>query len=111
MSRENVEVVKRAQPRGINTCIDMVQVFRTSTVADPAALGIDVTAFEGDFKTELIASKAGVAIRPASRGFEGLAAGSRDWLELWESYVNQLEEFIDAGDGSFPSSVAGQDCS
>jgi hypothetical protein len=50
MSRENVEVVKGAQPRGINTGIDMVQVFRISTVADPAALGIDVTALRATSK-------------------------------------------------------------
>jgi ketosteroid isomerase-like protein len=98
MSQENVEVVKRAQPSGVDTGIDMVQLFRASTAPDPAATGLDVTAFESDFEVEFIASEAGASIRPASRGFQGFAEGWRDWLEPWESYYIEIEEFIDAGD-------------
>jgi ketosteroid isomerase-like protein len=97
MSQENVDVVKRAQPLGINTGVDMAKLFRASTALDPAAMGVDVTAFESDFEVEFIASQAGMAIRPSSRGFEGFAEGWRDWLEPWESYYNEVEEYIDAG--------------
>jgi ketosteroid isomerase-like protein len=94
MSRENVEIVKRAQPSGV----DMVQLFRGSTAPDPAASGIDVTAFEGDFEVEFISIEARASIRPASRGPQALAEAWRDWLEPWESYYIEAEEFIDAGE-------------
>jgi ketosteroid isomerase-like protein len=99
MSQENVEIVKRAQPSGFDTGIDMVQLFRASTTPDPAAVGIDVTAFDSDFEVEFIASQAGPSIRPApSRGIQGFAEGWRDWLEPWESYHLELEDYIDAGE-------------
>jgi ketosteroid isomerase-like protein len=94
MSQENVEIVKRAQPSGV----DMVQLFRGSSAPNPTATGIDVTAFENDFEVEFISSEAQASIRPASRGAEGLAEAWRDWLEAWESYYIEAEEFIDAGD-------------
>jgi ketosteroid isomerase-like protein len=99
MSQENVEIVKRAQPPGFDTGIDMAQLFRASTTPDPAAVGIDVTAFDNDFEVEFIASQAGTSIRPPpSRGIQGFAEGWRDWLEPWENYHVQLEGYIDADD-------------
>jgi ketosteroid isomerase-like protein len=94
MSEANVEIVKRAQPSGV----DMVQLFRGSSAPDPADTGIDATAFENDFEVEFISSEAQASIRPAARGAQGLAEGWRDWLEAWESYYIETEEFIDAGD-------------
>jgi ketosteroid isomerase-like protein len=97
MSRRNVEIVKRAQPTGI----DMVKLFRGSNAPDPAATpaatGIDVTVYESDFEVEFISETAG-SLRPASRGPEALAEAWRDWLEPWVSYYIELEEVIDAGD-------------
>jgi ketosteroid isomerase-like protein len=93
MSQKNVEIVKRAQPSGV---VDMVQLFRGSTAPDPAATGIDVTAFESDFEVEFIS--AGGSMRPASRGPQELAEAWRDWLDAWETYNLQVEEIIDAGD-------------
>jgi ketosteroid isomerase-like protein len=93
MSRENVEIVKRAQPTGI----DMVSLFRGSNAPDPAATGIDVTVFDSDFEVEFVSATAG-SLRPRSRGPQGLAEAWRDWLEPWETYYVEVEEFIDAGD-------------
>ena len=92
MSQENVEIVNRAQPSGV----DMVQLFRGATAPDLADIGIDVTAFESDFEVEFIS--AGGSMRPASHGPEALAEAWRDWLEAWESYYLEVEEVIDAGD-------------
>lgn len=96
MSEQNVEIVRRAQPSGV----DMVRLFRGSNAPDPAATpataGIDVTVFEDDFEVEFISAVAG-SLRPPARGPEGLAEAWRDWLEAWESYYVELEEIIDAG--------------
>jgi ketosteroid isomerase-like protein len=95
MSQENVEVVKRVQVSGL----DLAELFRASTVPDPSATGIDLTAFESDFETEFIARRVFGSIPPrTSRGLQGFAEAWRDWLEPWESYYIEAEEFIDAGD-------------
>ncbi len=95
MSQENVELVKRVQPSGV----DLAALFRASTLPDPSSTGIDLTAFQSDFETEFIASRAFGSIRPrTSVGLEGFAEAWRDWLEAWESYYIEVEEFIDAGD-------------
>ena len=73
--------------------------FRTSTPPDPAATGIDVTAFASDFETEFIARRIFGSIRPRTfHGLQGFAESWRDWLEPWESYYIEAEEFIDAGE-------------
>jgi ketosteroid isomerase-like protein len=94
MSQQNVELVKRALPSGV----DMVELFRASPSGDPAAADIDVTVFASDFETELISSQAGGSIEPAAAGPEGLAEAWRDWLEPWETYWIETERLIDAGD-------------
>jgi len=95
MSQENVEIVKRVQPSGI----DLVQLFRSSTAPDPSATGIDLSAFESDFETEFISHRVFGSIQPnVSHGFHGFIENWRDWLEPWERYYIEVEEFIDAGD-------------
>jgi ketosteroid isomerase-like protein len=94
MSQENVEAIKSAWPSGI----EMVDLFRTSTDLDLSAAGVDLAVFESGFETEFIASRAAGAIRPSSRGLQGFAEAWRDWLEPWERYYIEVEEFIDAGD-------------
>jgi len=95
MSQENVEIVKRVQASGV----DLAEVFRASTLPDPAATGIDLTAFDQNFETEFIARRSAGAVRPGvSHGLQGFAEAWRDWLEPWESYYIEAEEFIDAGD-------------
>jgi ketosteroid isomerase-like protein len=95
MSQENVEMVKRVQPSGV----DLVPLFRASTPPDPAATGIDVTAFASDFETEFIARRIFGSTRPSTfHGLQGFAESWRDWLEPWESYYIEAEEFIDAGE-------------
>ena len=95
MSQENVEIVKRVQASGV----DLAELFRASTVPDPSVIGIDLTAFDSDFETEFIAHRVFGSIRPrASHGLQGFVEGWRDWLQPWESYYIEAEEFIDAGD-------------
>jgi ketosteroid isomerase-like protein len=96
MSKENVEIAKRVQPSGI----DMVRLLRAPTPQALADAGVDLTAFESDFETEFI-SRHGGPIRPSSRGvlgFQGFVEGWLDWLQAWESYVVDVDGFIDAGD-------------
>ena len=95
MSKENVEIVKRVQISGI----DLVQLLRASTAPDPSVTGIDLSVFENDFETEFIATRAFGDIQPStSHGLEGFVKSWRDWLEPWESYYIEAEEFIDVGD-------------
>jgi ketosteroid isomerase-like protein len=94
MSTENVEVVKRAQPSGV----DMVRLFGRSTEPDLSGVDVDLTAYEADFQTEFISTRARGSIRPSARGFEGFAQAWRDWLEPWERYYIEADDFIDAGD-------------
>jgi ketosteroid isomerase-like protein len=97
MSKENVEIVKRVQPERI----DMVKLFRASNAPDsdvtPETARIDGTVFDDDFEVEFISEIAG-ALRPRSRGVQGFVEAWLDWLEPWESYYVETEDFIDAGE-------------
>jgi ketosteroid isomerase-like protein len=97
VSLENVEIVKRAQPSGI----DMVKLVRASNAPDPAvtpgAAGVDLTVFADDMEVEFISSTGGM-LRPTAYGPEGFAQGWGDWLEAWDSYQIETEELLDAGD-------------
>jgi ketosteroid isomerase-like protein len=89
MSQENVELVKRLQPDGL----DLVQVFSRSLTElvseDDAELFID------GFEVRVVLDELGNVAR---RGPEGLTAMWRDWLSPWDSFRLDVEEFIDAGD-------------
>jgi hypothetical protein len=77
MSQENIEVVKRAQPRGV----DLVQMFRAFAAPDSTDPGIDLTVFETDCEVEFSSSQPTALGPPSSPGLAGLAEGWRDWLE------------------------------
>jgi ketosteroid isomerase-like protein len=97
VSQENLEIVQRAQPGGI----DMVALVRASNAPDPdvtpETAGIDVTVLADDLEVEFISETAG-SLRPASPGPEGFVEAWSDWLEAFDSYEIESEELIDAGD-------------
>jgi ketosteroid isomerase-like protein len=92
MSQENVELVKRFQPSGL----DLVEVF--SAGADQPVSGEASNFFTDDFEVAFIAKAAGGGQNIQARGADGLAAMWREWLTPWRSYQLDVEEFIDAGD-------------
>ena|SRR5437773_2567954 len=98
MSKENLELVRRLQPSGL----DLVEGF--SVVADQLVSGAEVGLFTDDFEVAFIAGGSRLptaVISPAGqnpRGPEGLTAMWREWLTPWRSYRVDVEEFIDAGD-------------
>jgi hypothetical protein len=94
MSQENVEVVKRAQPDGV----DMVELFRAFAAPDAVPTGIDLTVYDSDCQVEFNSRKTAALAPPSSTGLLGLVEGWLDWLEPWESYYIEVERFIDAGD-------------
>jgi ketosteroid isomerase-like protein len=92
MSRENVELVKRLQPDGL----DLVEAFSAGASEmvneDQAALFTDD--FEVRFSSEMVGNEGGFE----ARGPDGLTTMWRDWLTPWETYRLDVDEFIDAGD-------------
>jgi ketosteroid isomerase-like protein len=91
MSQENVELVKRLQPTGL----DLVEVF--SAGADQLVSREEAEFFTDDFEVAFLAGATGRdPIR--ARGPNGLAAMWLEWLTPWRSYRLDVEEFFDAGD-------------
>jgi ketosteroid isomerase-like protein len=86
---DNVEIVKRLQPSGI----DMVAAAHSAPDVEPFA-DIPAPAFAEDFTAAFFGS----GMRGEYEGVEGLIAGWRDWLVAWESYDLEAEEFIAAGE-------------
>jgi ketosteroid isomerase-like protein len=91
MSQENVDLVKRFQPSGL----DLVEVF--SAGADRLVSADDAELFTDDFEVAFSAEAAGGQARQA-RGADGLTVMWREWLTPWKSYRLDVERFIDAGD-------------
>ena len=80
MSQENVELVRRsweAWERG-----DMEAIF---AFYDPEIVSDQTPYWEGELAT-------------LYRGHDGIRQLFRDWLETFESFYAQAEDFIDAGD-------------
>src|SRR3954468_24150035 len=95
MSQENVDVVKRVLLDGI----DLAALFRASDLPDPAATGIDLTAFDEDFESEFIATRVFGRVEPRVwHGLDGFIECWQDWLETYDSYHIEVEELIDAGE-------------
>jgi ketosteroid isomerase-like protein len=87
MSQENVEFVRATWPNQT----DVVEL--VGDVEAPAQLS---AALALDVEVAFIANAPGVP-DARYRGVQGLAEGWRDWLEPYESYWLEAEDFIDAG--------------
>jgi ketosteroid isomerase-like protein len=88
MSQDNVEVVRSLQPSGIDLVAALAGEQQGPLRANPSL-------FSGDLESTFI----GPGLRSETRhGFDGFAAGWRNWLEAWQRYEVWPEDFIDAGD-------------
>ena len=87
MTRENVEVVKAIWPHEV----DMVELAQRPHLPSQVADAIDP-----DAEIVFMSDAPGVPNR-TYRGIAGFAEGWRDWLEPYESYRLEVEDFIDAG--------------
>jgi ketosteroid isomerase-like protein len=92
MSQENVKLVRRLQPDGL----DLVQVF--STGISELISEDEAELFADDFEVRVLFSDTAGIEDVARRGPGGLAEIWREWLTPWDSYRLDVEQFIDAGD-------------
>jgi ketosteroid isomerase-like protein len=90
MPGQSVELIRKIFPPEI----DMAEVMRSD---DPvAALVVDADVVLPDLEVTFAAPHTGgPGLR--YRGIDGLIEGWRDWLTPWESYVIEIEDFIEAG--------------
>lgn len=93
MSREDVELVRSIHPP---TGTDLVAVVDEAT-SDPGILDGLAPLFTADF--EAVSGDIGEGLAPKGKGPAGLVSAWREWLEPWENYRVEVEDFIDVGDG------------
>jgi ketosteroid isomerase-like protein len=89
MSQENLEIVKAVHPPSGS---DLTRFF----AEDSSALAEAAPLFHPEF--EFSTPQLGVGFRLGGKGLAELAKLWREWLEPWEVYWAQVEDFIDAGD-------------
>jgi ketosteroid isomerase-like protein len=90
MSREDVELVKSIHPP---TGTDLVAVVGEAE-SDPGRLDGLAPLFTSDF--EAVSAE---GLTPGGKGVAGLLSAWREWLEPWERYLVEVEDFIDLRDG------------
>jgi SnoaL-like domain len=94
VSAQNVELVRSLQPSGA----DLVDMFSS---ADPQALAALVgrsELFDPALEISFIAGESSGAPTLTYHGIAGLIDGWREWLQAWDSYLIEAEEFIDCGE-------------
>jgi ketosteroid isomerase-like protein len=94
VSQAHVDIVRSMQPSGV----DLVEVFEQGRFEQVAAFADPQGVFDPAFETSFIASEAAAAARVSYRGAQGLVDGWREWLEAWDRYELEAEDFIDGGD-------------
>jgi ketosteroid isomerase-like protein len=87
MSQENVDAVKAIWPHEV----DVVELAQ-----NPAVLPQFAAAISPETEVVFMTGALGVP-NPTFQGIAGLVEGWRDWLEPYESYRLEVEDFIDAG--------------
>jgi hypothetical protein len=87
MSQENVDAVKAIWPHEV----DVVELAQ-----NPEVLPQFAAAISPDTEVVFMTGALGV-LNPTFQGIAGLVEGWRDWLEPYESYRLEVEDFIDAG--------------
>jgi ketosteroid isomerase-like protein len=92
VSQENVELVRRLQPRRDT---DLVTIFRDEATA--AGVMATISPFFHE-DVEIVGSTFVLGVGPRFVGLEGLRTAWLAWLEPYESYSAEVEDVIDAGD-------------
>ncbi len=90
MSQENVNLVRAVHPPSGAKVSDLF-----NEGADGSALEALAPLLTPDF--EVVAGSQGSGIWVEDRGLDGLLRTWREWLEPWEEYWTEVEEFVDAG--------------
>jgi ketosteroid isomerase-like protein len=95
MSQENVEVVKAVHPP---SGTDLTRLFADDSEA-PGRLEAVAPLFHPEFEFVVgITTEENPAFRGSGGGLAELADMWREWIEPWEVYWTEVEDFIDAGD-------------
>ncbi|MEO8037062.1 MAG: nuclear transport factor 2 family protein [Acidobacteriota bacterium] len=90
MSQENVDLVRAVHPLSGTKVSDLF-----NEGADGSALEALASLLTPDF--EVVAGSQGSGIWVEDRRLDGLLRTWREWLEPWEEYWTEVEEFVDAG--------------
>jgi len=93
MSQENVEVVMAVHPP---SGTDLTRLFADDSNA-PVRLEAAAPHYHPEFEFSA-APLGGVGFRTSGRGLPELVEAWREWMEPWEVYWTEVEDFIDAGD-------------
>ena len=93
MSQENVEVVRAAHPR---SGTELTRLFADDAEA-PTRIEATAPLFHSEFEFSA-PTLGGVGFRVTGKGLPELAEAWRDWMEPWEVYWTEVEDFIEAGD-------------
>lgn len=94
MSQVNVEIVRSLQPSGV----DLAEVFEDERFEQVAAFADPRELFDERFECSFFAGESAGWTPVSFRGAEGLVEGWREWLEPWEAYWLEAEDFIDGGE-------------
>jgi ketosteroid isomerase-like protein len=92
VSREAVEIVKAVFPP---SGTELSRFFADDSGA-PARLSAAAPLFHSEF--EFTGPTLGVGLRMGGKGLPELAELWREWMEPWEVYWTEVEDFVDAGD-------------
>ena len=90
MSQENLELVRRVTPGP--------EVDVAALVRDDSAFASFVEAARSLFHRDFEAVVVSALQSDSHAGLPGLRTAWLDWLEGWDSYRVEVEEFVDAGD-------------
>jgi hypothetical protein len=103
MSQENVEIVRLAnEPHNREDMVPVIREFLervvdwSDTDAVVAAMANEPSGRHLHSEVEWDTSRQGVL--GIAHGLYEVAAGWREWVELWESYIYEMREYRDLGD-------------
>ena len=95
MSKENVEIVKAAHPP---SGTELTRLFADDSEA-PGRLEAVAPLLHPEFEFVVgITEEENPAFRGSGGGLTELVEMWREWIESWEVYWTEVEDFIDAGD-------------
>jgi hypothetical protein len=93
MAAEDIQLVKSVHPRPET---ELTQLFRSERGTEALKQGL-APALHPEFEMTALSDKRGLKLD--GKGIDGLVDGWRQWLEPWDIYWSEAEDFIDADEG------------